>query len=231
MATTSHISSYISRATLISLLLLVTLTGSAQKKYAAGVAADDSIPFFRGVAVSADLVGIGMMSLYDYGTFEAALRINLKDKYFPVFEVGLGKADGDDDVTGLVYKTSAPFGRVGMDLNFLKNKHDDYRIYGGLRYGYTNFKFDLAAPATFDPVWGTPVNFGGEDISANCHWMEFNVGLDAKIWGPLRLGWNYRYKRKLAGKRGDLGHVWYIPGYGKDGAACMVGQFNVIIEI
>ena len=211
--------------------MLTSLTAAAQKKNAALATAEDSIPLFRGVAVSADLVGIGMMQLYDYGTYETALRINLKDKYFPVFEIGLGKADGDDDVTGLVYKTSAPFVRIGLDMNFLKNKHDDYRAYGGLRYGYTSFKYDLSAPAMLDPVWGTPVAFGGEDLSANCHWIEFNVGLDAKLWGPLRLGWNFRYKRRLTGKRGDLGHVWYIPGYGKDGAACMVGQFNVIFEI
>lgn len=223
--------SFISRATIISLLLCFSFSVSAQQKKMVTVAEEDTIPLFRGIAISADLVGIGMMTLYDYGTYEAALRINLKDKYFPVVEVGIGKADADDDVTRLVYKTTAPFGRIGLDLNFLKNKHDDYRVYGGLRYAFTSFKYDLQAPTLTDPVWGGFVPYGGKDLSSSCHWTEFNVGIDAKIWGPLRLGWNYRYKRRIQKKKTDMGHVWYIPGYGKDGAACMVAQFNVIFEI
>ena len=50
-----------------------------------------TIPFFNGLAVSADLVGVAQMAFGDYGQYEAALRVNLKNKYFPVFELGYGK--------------------------------------------------------------------------------------------------------------------------------------------
>ena len=43
----------------------------------------------------------------DYGQYEASLRINLKDKYYPVFELGYGKADASDEATQITYKTSA----------------------------------------------------------------------------------------------------------------------------
>ena len=84
----------------------------------------DTIPFFRGIAVSADLAGIGQLAFSDYGQYEAALRINLKDRYFPVIELGYGKADTENIISKLSYKTSAPYGRVGVDFNLMKNKHD-----------------------------------------------------------------------------------------------------------
>ena len=87
----------------------------------------DSTAFLKGFAVSADLIGPLMLGISDNGHFEAALRINLKDKYFPVVELGYGKADHSDDVTRITYKTSAPYGRIGLDLNLMKNKHDSYR--------------------------------------------------------------------------------------------------------
>lgn len=86
-----NIFSYISSIA-ISLMLLLASTANAQEK---NVEKKDSVPLLRGFAVSVDLVGPAQMFLGDYGQYEAALRINLRDKYFPVFELGLGKADHD----------------------------------------------------------------------------------------------------------------------------------------
>lgn len=89
-------------------MLLLASTANAQEK---NVEKKDSVPLLRGFAVSVDLVGPAQMFLGDYGQYEAALRINLRDKYFPVFELGLGKADHDNDVTKISYKTSAPYAK------------------------------------------------------------------------------------------------------------------------
>ena len=158
---------------------------------------EDSIPLFRNISVSFDLVGLAQMAFGDYGQYEGGLRVNLKDKYFPVVEVGLGKANAKDDATRLSYKTQAPYFRVGCDINVMKNKHDINRLYGGLRYG----------------------------------WVEFVFGVDAKIWGPIRLGWTARYKRRLFHNDGDVGNTWYVPGYGKEGNTRLGGTFNVTIEL
>lgn len=56
----------------------------------------------------------------DYGQYEAALRINLKDRYFPIVELGIGKADHNDDATDITYNTSAPYAKIGVDFNLLK---------------------------------------------------------------------------------------------------------------
>ena len=86
--------------------MLVPADASAQDK--ADVAKSDSVPLFNGFAVSVDLVGPIQMLIGDYGQYEAAVRVNLKDRYFPTVELGIGKADHDDDATNIKYKTTAP---------------------------------------------------------------------------------------------------------------------------
>ena len=128
------------------------------------------------------------------------------------------------------YKTSAPYARVGMDFNIARNKHDDYRIYVGARYAMTYYKYDVEAEGLKDPVWGDDVEFNAKGVKANCHWMEAVFGVDAKIWGPLRLGWSARWRRRLAHDNGALGNAWYVPGFGKQGSSKLAGTFNVTIE-
>lgn len=97
------------------MLLLMPLALQAQNHKGKTLTDRDTIPLFRGVAVSFDLVGVIQSGLGDYGQYEAAARLNLRDRYFPVVELGVGHADADDVDSGLRYKTSAPYGRVGVD--------------------------------------------------------------------------------------------------------------------
>ena len=73
------------------LLLMISATASAQLKFFSFQ--KDSIPVFRGFAVSFDLVGAGLLVLSDAGQYEGALRINLHDEWFPIVELGYGKAN------------------------------------------------------------------------------------------------------------------------------------------
>lgn len=219
-------------AIVLSLLVINNIQISAQQKgKQIAETPSDTIPLFRGVALSADLAGIAQMAFSDYGQYEAALRINLKDKYFPIIELGYGKADAENVISKLSYKTSAPYGRIGIDFNLMKNKHDIYRIYGGFRYAYTSFKFDVEGHDITDPVWGDHVKYSAKDVKANYHWLEAVFGLDAKIWGPIRLGWSFRYKRRLIHDDGNIGNTWYVPGYGKQGGTRLGGTFNVAFEL
>lgn len=232
-----HISTYILRSIVFSLSLLVLPHAFAQSSRRAEQERlrlkqiDDSIPLYRGIQIKADMVGLAQKMVSDYGQYEAGVRVNLKDKYFPTLEVGLGEADHHDIVTLTSYKTSAPYGKIGADFNIMKNKHDIYRLYLGFRYAYTSFKFDVDHPDIVDPVWGGKTPFHGHDIKANYHWMELLLGIDAKIWGPLHLGWSARYKRRLHYGNGELGNVWYVPGYGKQGSTRLGGTFDIIMEL
>ena len=222
------ISTYISSIA-ISLLLLVP--GSAEAKGGADEAKNDSVPLFCGFAVSVDLVGPVQMLIGDYGQYEAAVRVNLKDRYFPTVELGIGKADHENDVTSIKYKTTAPYAKIGVDFNLLKNKHDIYRLFAGVRYAFTSYKYDLTHPGMDDPVWGGTAPYGGDRVKCSCQWVEAVIGVDAKMWGPVHLGWSLRYRSRLSHDDGELGNSWYVPGFGKSGGSNIGGTFNVTIDI
>lgn len=224
-------SSSISRAVFISLLLAASLQVFAQERPKVLTARKDTVPFLRGVSASADLVGLIQKMVSDYGQYEASLRVNIKDKYFPVVELGLGKADAEDVATRLTYKTSAPYGRIGLDFNMMKNKHDVYRIYAGFRYAFTTFKYDVTSPGIEDPVWREHTDFGIEGAKCTYHWGELVVGIDAKIWGPVRMGWTVRYRRRIAYSASDFGNAWYVPGYGKGDSSKLGGTFDLTFEL
>jgi len=213
-----------------SILLLFATPANAKKRMKT-VEKKDSVALFKGFAVSADLVGPVQMLTGDYGQYEAALRINLRDRYFPIVEVGLGKADHENDATQIKYKTSAPYFKVGIDFNLLKDKHDIYRLYAGVRYAFTSFKYDVSCPDVQDPVWGEEVTYSASGVKCSYHWIEALVGVDAKIWGPLHLGWSIRYRGRMSYDDGYLGNSWYVPGFGKTGSSNIGGTFNVSIDI
>lgn len=222
----------ISRLVISILLTAFTiLPAGAQRKANKDVAVKDTVALFKGFSVSADIVGPIMMAVSDYGQYEAALHLNLKDKYFPVVEVGYGKADHTEETTKMTYKTSAPFFRIGTDFNVLKNKHDIYRLLVGARYGFTAFKYDLSSPGVNDPVWGGTSEYSATGVKCNYHWIEAGISVDVKLAGPVHLGWSARYKQRLSANEGPLGKAWYVPGYGKTGTSTFGILFNVAIDI
>jgi len=192
----------------------------------------DSIPLFRGFSLSFDLVGPAMLTMSDHGEIGGALRINLHDQWFPVFEMGIGRANHEnDEVTAITYKTTAPYFRIGMDWNVLRNKHQANRMYAGFRYAFTNYKVDIIRENLPDPVWQSKTGFGVEGLPCNMHWLEIVFGIDAKIFGPFHLGWDVRYRRRLIHNEGDIGNTWYVPGFGTFDQDNLSASFNVIIDI
>ncbi len=224
------ISTYISRSAVsLMLLLLASLPADAQKLFRLE---KDSIPLMCGFQVSFDLVGAAQLMLSDYGQYEAALRLNLHDQWFPIFELGYGKANHEEDlVTALGYKTEAPYFRVGVDFNLLKKKHQKNRLFAGFRYAYTSYKMDVWRKGFEDPVWHWPTRYDIRDEACYQHWAELVFGLDAQIYGPLHLGWSVRYRQRLAHDEGNVGNSWYVPGFGTQDNSNIGATFNVIIDI
>ena len=211
------------------LRLMTTQLPAQQRKLIA--TQPDSTALWRSVSVSFDLLGAGELLLGDYGQMEGAVKVNLRDRYFPTIELGYGKADKQDETTNVSYRTSAPYGKIGIDFNMLKNKHDIYRLYAGFRYAFTSFKYDITAPGLIDPVWGGSSDLRTEDVSATCHWLEGVFAIDAKILGPVHLGWSIRLKRRIHHTEGSVGEPWYTPGFGRKATTRIGGTFNFTIEI
>ena len=77
--------------------------------------------------------------------------------------------------------------------------------------------------------------FRGQGIAKRIKRKAFELSRekfpDAKIFGPLHLGWSVRYKQRLAhSEEGDFGKVWYVPGFGTY-ETNLGATFNVIIDI
>lgn len=219
----------ISTFILLISLLIPSVTLSAQKKIEV---AKDTTALFQGAVVGVDLFGAIQRQVSDYGQYEAFLRLNLKGKYFPVFELGRGEAENEKDPeTMIATKTSGMYGRVGCDFNVMKNKHDIYKLFVGFRYAYTNFDFEFSHPGLTDPVWGGAKACSMEDKGCYAHWIEGVFGVDAKIIGPVHLGWTVRYRRRIASSDFSMGDVWYIPGFGRSNKTNLGGTFNISIGI
>ena len=100
-----------------------------------------------------------------------------------------------------------------------------------LRYAFTSYKVDISRPDFLDPTWRWDTSYSIKDLACNYHWIEAVVGVDAKIFGPLHLGWSFRYKKRIAHSEGNLNRTWYVPGFGLYGDTRLGGTFNVIIDI
>ena len=229
MTRSAVICNYISSLA-ISLLLALPLSAQSAKVLDTDLE-PDTTPWLNGFAIGVDLAGLVQNAVSDYGQMEAQLRINLRDRYFPVLEAGLGMASHDDEITQITYSSKSPYFRIGGDYNLMKDKHDAYRIYGGVRYGFSIFKYDFSHPDIKDPCWGGEAEWAADDVNCSCHWAEFSGGVDAKIWGPIHLGWSVRYRKRIAHDFGEHGKVWYVPGFGKSGSTRIGYTFMISLDI
>mgnify|MGYP007053699369 FL=1 len=136
---------------------------------------------FRGMSLSFDAAG-GLMALATaFGQWEGAFRLNFLDTYFPVVEAGCGVSNHTNETTDIHFKTNSPYFRLGCDYNFVKNKASGNKILGGLRFGYSPFKYDVDGPPIIDPVWGTESPFEFNGVKSHAEWIEIVFGLETRI--------------------------------------------------
>ena len=216
----------------ISSLLLLVPSAHAQLSGLRFKAESDTLPLIMGGQVFVNLAGAVLWQLSDYGELEGGARLNMRCKYFPTVEAGLGICNKTNDETSLHYKTTTPFVRIGCDYNFSRIKTSPNRIYGGIRFGYTTYKYDIDGPDIIDPYWeGDVMPLRLKNISSNALWTEFVFGLETKVWRHFHVGWTARYKRRLHQKSDTTGNSYYIPGYGKNDSHLFTGTFNLVFDI
>ncbi len=190
----------------------------------------EKTPFVSGIAVGGDLAGFAMKAVgAKFANMEVSGRLNFKEKYFPLVELGIGDCTREGSENNNKFKTTSPYYRVGMDYNFNK-KPNGNRLFGGARYAFSSFNFDFDAPDISDPVWQTPAPLRLHDLNSKCQWLEFVVGVETKLWSIVRLGWNIRYKVKLHQSNPQAGSPWYVPGFGKNGSTTWGGTVNLMFD-
>ena len=196
---------------------------------------EEKVPWYRLVhmAVGVDLVGVGMKVVgCDWSQMEAMVRVSFKDKYFPIFELGIGEGNHEGRDLDNTFSVRAPYFRIGADYNFTK-KNNGNHLFAGLRYGFSAYKYDLdsGTPIT-DPVWGDSAPFSMHGQKGSTHWAEAVFGVETRIWKIVRMGWDIRFKLRIKQNSASVGPPWYIPGFGKmQEGLSWGGTFKVIFDI
>lgn len=189
-------------------------------------------PVFCGAAVFADLSGPVMKVVGSkFDQMEVGARLNFRDHYFPLCELGIGECDREGQENSNRFHTRAPYFRVGMDYNVNK-KHNGNRLMIGVRYGFSAFNYDFSDPAFSDPVWTSSAQtFNMSGLKGRMQWAEFSVGCETKLWSFIRLGWNLRYKARIHQSISEYGAPYYTPGFGKNGGSTFGGTVNLIFDV
>lgn len=202
----------------ISLLLIVAFvpTVFGQEK---AVVKNDSVPLLTGIRVEADISPAltllsGSNEIFSY---EAAVQFYIKNRYYPVVEVGYA---GADKITTSVigFKGEGLFYRLGMDFNMLKSKEGskptNNMLLLGARLGFTTFQYDLTNINLSDGYWNETVEKDIYDIPGTKMWFEISGGLRVELTKNIFAGWTFRYKNLITTDAiGDY-KAWYVPGYG-----------------
>lgn len=215
----SRISAYI----LSSLLLLFASSTWAQESVVNEaaenlIAKHTRLSFLQGMSLSVE-VGTPIAKLIGGDTYgsEAALRFNIRNKYFPVAELGYARYNSTHPETDIQYKAGAPYMRIGADVNMLKDKTQNNRLFVGGRIGFTTYNFDVNGPDIKDPIWGSSHPLDYQGLSSNRLWFEFVVGLEAEVIKNYHMGFNVRYKSKLKEKTPLEATPYFVPGFGCGG--------------
>lgn len=209
-------------------------TAKIEKEIKKAVEEEDT-RFYRGTSLGVEIAGIASNLLgSDIFNTEIQAQCNLLNRYLPVIEVGYGKADAINDGTDIHYKTSSPYFRIGMDYNFMHKKpYLPGMLLGGLRYGFSSFKYDVEGPTMTDPNYGgvieVPFSYLGQKCTA--HWVEAVVGLKVRIFKGFCMGWSARYKKKFSLTKNENTEPWYVPGFGKRSSSSFNISYHLIYNL
>lgn len=202
-------------------------------------------PLYGGLSVGVDLWGLGNKLIgNDNLSVEVAVDADLLHTFFPTVELGYSDANSEGDL-GILYKASAPYFRVGIDYNAFHKKKHGQQLLVGLRYGFTSYNYDIEGISQEDDIWGGSIGnpnledniWGGSlpyshpDMKGKMQWLEICLGLRAKIWKSLHMGWTVRYKLRLAEAKGQYGDPWYVPGFGKYDSNVLGVSYTIIYKL
>jgi hypothetical protein len=188
-------------------------------------------PLYNGTFVGVDLYGLGSKAFgSNFLSSEVSVDVNLRNRFFPVLEVGYGKTDAEKN--SISYKSSAPYFRIGMNYNMMFRKKSMSHLYLGARYGFSVLSYDVKGPALEDDIYSGEVpSFEYTGEKTNAHWMELLFGIRAQIHKNFLMGWSLRYKAKLSIKENASTTPWYIPGFGENKSTNFGVTYSLIYKL
>ncbi len=195
-------------------------TATAKTKVAAIIKVEkDTLPLYRGIRFELDLAPIAsyFINKGERISYEAGVSVDLKNKYFPTFEMGYGNADRIND-SGVGFTSKALFARIGADINLMKQKKDqkptNNLFYAGFRLGMAPVTYSYTNFSILNDYWGNAVTTNFIDQNTLAKWYEVLLGIRVEIAPKLYMGWTVRLKKPIGSAKLGKVYPWYIPGYG-----------------
>lgn len=191
-------------------------------------------PIFRGFSLHADIASpfMGIITHKSVKTFEIQADINLFDKIFPTLEGGFGSINATLE-NGNSYKTAAPFFRIGLNYNLLKNVTKDgtpkiIRSYPfvGLRYGFGIMPYQIDNVHITSDYWGESETISYSKTGVYVGWLEIVGGVRVDIKSGFTMGWNVRLKTAFHSSK-DKPQLWFAPGYGLTGGSMFTFNYTI----
>lgn len=195
----------------------VKAIGELRKEKAITAKTDTLGPIFRGLSLETDLAGSinGFLFGSKYASTDAALRANIYGKYFPVVEAGFAKSN-EESISGINFESEAPYFRLGIDFNLMKNQKDVQAkqfFLVGARLGGSSFNYRLSGISITNDYWNENLLFN-KDLQTTKIWYELSAGLRVKISKRLYAGWTVRNKKLISKDEAGSFKPMYIPGFG-----------------
>lgn len=200
------------------LFCLVVFSVQAQVKKVEKIK-EPEVPMYNGFTVQVDAASLvtSALKLGEFYSMEGGIQVNLKKKYFPVFELGMGGIDklSNDNVE---FKTNGLFGRVGIDMNLIKKKKDSKPTSNlflvGVRLGMSHFAYNITNIQITDNYWGGTESTDYTNQLSTKLWFEVVAGVHVEIIKNVFMGWTVRNKNLLGSDVPGKVFPYYIPGYG-----------------
>ena len=164
--------------------------------------------------------------------FEATADMHIKGNMFGVVEAGWLYANLERP--DYHYKQYGVYGKLGIDYNLLKPKvpNSNDIVYGGVRYGFSNF--NQQAEKITIPGYYWP-DAPGETIplsNMSAHWIELLFGVKAEVLKNLYIGMSFRFKFRIISPKDEFSMPYIIPGYGNGFESTAIGiTYNVSYNI
>ncbi len=175
-------------------------------------------PLWNGLQVSVNVMdGIANLFGQSYGNYELAVELDLYNRFFPVWEIGVGRADNTPEGLNFTYRTRASlYNRVGMNYNFKYNDESKSFFYIGLRYGFSFFSYNIDDITITDPYWQESETLSIAHQKSWAHWGELLGGVRVQVCKNFYMGWTARYHYLFGSKENESSTLWFIPGYGTE---------------
>lgn len=159
----------------------------------------------------------GVMTLFGqkHQSYDVWASVSLFNWIEPTIELGMGFADNHPPTSNFRYKSKPSlYGKIGFNYNFLYKSNPDYQVFLGLRFGYTDYKYEITDVTISSDFWGQTNHFSILDQHGSAFYGQALAGIKVKIWKWFSLGWSVRYGFKMKEKGGGNSTPWFIPGYG-----------------